>query len=55
VSSARTEMKHAQKAAAQTAGNNFMICISFFYANLPSDATAFPSAGNNLRHLPGSG
>jgi hypothetical protein len=55
VSSARTEMKLAQKAAAQTAGNNFMICISFFYANLSPDATAFPRTENNFCHTPGSG
>jgi hypothetical protein len=55
VSSARTEMKLAQKTTAQAAGNNFMICMAFFYANLPPDATAFPPAENNLRHIPGSG
>jgi hypothetical protein len=55
VSSARTEMKLVQKATAQTAGNNFMICISFFYANLPPDATAFPPVENSFRHVLGSG
>jgi hypothetical protein len=48
-------MKLAQKATAQTAGNNFMICIAFFYANFPSDATAFPVGKNNFCHIPGSG
>jgi hypothetical protein len=48
-------MKLAQKATAQTAGNNFMICIALFYANFPSDATAFPVVKNNFRHTSGSG
>jgi hypothetical protein len=55
VSSARTEMKLAQMPTAQTVGNNFMICISFFYANLPSDATAFPVVENNFCHIRGRG
>jgi hypothetical protein len=48
-------MKLAQMTTAQAVGNNFMICISFFYAYLSPDATAFPVVKNNFRHTPGSG
>ena len=51
VSSARTEMRLAQKAAAQTAGNNFMICIPFFTPICPwmqqlsrAQKTIFPTS-----------
>jgi hypothetical protein len=55
VSSARTEMKLAQMTTAQTVGNNFMICISLFYVNFSSDATAFPVVKNNFCHIHGRG
>jgi hypothetical protein len=48
-------MKLAQKTAAQTVGNNLGICMTFFYAYFPSDATAFPVVENNFCHTSGSG
>jgi hypothetical protein len=48
-------MKLAQKTAAQTVGNNLGICMTFFYAYFPPDATAFPVVKNNFRHTSGSG
>jgi hypothetical protein len=55
VSSARTDMKLAQKTAAQTMGNNLEICMTLFYAYFPPDATAFPVAETNFFHAPGRG
>jgi hypothetical protein len=55
VSFARTEMKLAQKTAAQTVGNNLGICMTFLYAYFPPDATAFPVVENNFCHAPGRG
>jgi hypothetical protein len=49
------EMKPVKRTTAQTVGNNFMTCISLFYVNFPSDATAFPVVKNNFRHTSGSG
>jgi hypothetical protein len=31
------------------------ICITFFYAYFPPDATAFPVVENNFCHAPGMG
>ena len=55
VSSAWTEIKLAQMTTTQAVGNNLKICISLFYVNFPSDATAFPVVKNNFRHTSGNG
>jgi hypothetical protein len=55
VSFARAGMKLAKKAIAQTVGSNLKICMMFFYAKFPPDATAFPSVENNFCHAPGMG
>jgi len=54
-SSARTERKPAPIAMAQRGVNNFMICILFFYANSPWDATAFPPGESNFCQACGRG
>jgi hypothetical protein len=48
-------MKLAQMTATQTAGNNLGICMMFFYAYFPPDATAFPVAATNFFQAPGMG
>jgi hypothetical protein len=45
LSAACTEIKPALRTTAHIAATNLEICIPFFYANLPSEATAFPWAG----------
>ena len=55
VSFARAGMKLARKTIAQTVGSSLKICMMFFYAKFPPDATAFPVVENNFCHAPGMG